>query len=72
MNTTLVLTILIWTLIVAGFGFVIGQVFSDASNRRRAANQELRDQISRLSWNATVLDHQIKKALDILNDIRSR
>ena len=72
MNITLVLTILMWTLIVAGFGFAIGQHFSDERNRRQSASQELRDQISRLSWNATVLDHQLKKALDILNDIRSR
>ena len=56
----------------AGFGFVIGQVFSDERNRRRSASQELRDQISRLSWDAAKLDHQIKNALDILNDIRSR
>jgi predicted nuclease with TOPRIM domain len=72
MNTTLVLTILLWTLIVAGFGFVIGQVFSDQSNRRRSASQELRDQISRLSHDAFMLDHQLKKVLDILNDIRTR
>ena len=49
MNTTIVLTILICTLIVAGFGFVIGQAFSDQSNRRQFASQELRDQISRPS-----------------------
>ena len=54
-----------WTLIVAGFGFVIGQAFSDESNRRRSASQELRDQISKLSWDAGMLDHQLKKALDI-------
>ena len=72
MNTTLVLTILMWTLIVAGFGFVIGQAFSDQSNRRRSAAQELRDQISKLSHDAFMLDHQIKKVLDILNDIRTR
>ena len=45
MNTTIVLTILMWTLIVAVFGFVIGQAFSDQSNRRRSASQEIRDQI---------------------------
>ena len=45
MNTTLVLVILMWALIVAGLGFVIGQAFGDQSNRRRSANQELRDQI---------------------------
>jgi hypothetical protein len=72
MNTTTVLTILICTLIVAGFGFMIGQAFSDQSNRRRSASQELRDQVSRLSWDAFMLDHQLKKVLDILNDIRTR
>ena len=72
MHPTIVLTIQIWTLIVAGFGFVIGQAFSDERNRRRSASQELRDQISKLSWDAGMLDHQLKKALDILNDIRSR
>jgi len=72
MNTTIVLTILIWTLVVAGFGSVIGQAFSDQSNRRRSANQELRDLISRLRWDAAMLDHQFKKALDMLNDIRTR
>ena len=71
MNTTIVLTILLWTLIIAGFGFVIGQAFSDESNRRRSANHELRDQISRLGWDAAMLDHQLKKVLDILNDIRT-
>ena len=45
MHPTIVLTIQIWTLIVAGFGFVIGQAFSDESNRRRSASQELRDDI---------------------------
>ena len=39
MNTTIVLTILMGTLIVAGFGFVIGQGFSDQSNRRRSATR---------------------------------
>jgi hypothetical protein len=72
MNTAIVLTILICTLIVAGFGFVIGQAFSDQSNRRQSASQELRDQVSRLSWDAFMLDHQLKKVLDILNDIRTR
>ena len=72
MNTAIVLTILICTLIVAGFGFVIGQAFSDQSNRRQSASQELRDQVSRLSWDAFRLDHQLKKVLDILNDIRTR
>ena len=72
MNTAIVLTVLIWTLIVAGFGFVIGQAFSDQSNRRQSASQELRDQISRLSCDAFMLDHQLKKVLDILNDIRTR
>ena len=72
MNTTIVLTILMWTLIIAGFGFVIGQVFSDQSNRRRSASQELRDQISRLGWDAAMLDRQLKQVLDILNDIRTR
>ena len=72
MNTAIVLTVLLWTLIVAGFGFVIGQAFSDQSNRRRSASQELRDQVSRLSWDAFMLDHQLKKVLDILNDIRTR
>ena len=72
MNTTLVLTVLIWTLIVAGFGFAIGQHFSDKSNRSRSARQELRDQVSRLSYDAFMLDHQLKRVLDILNDIRTR
>jgi hypothetical protein len=72
MNTAIVLTILICTLIVAGFGFVIGQAFGDESNRRRSASQELRDQVSRFSWDAFMLDHQLKKVLDILNDIRTR
>ena len=72
MNPTIVLTILIWTLIVAGFGFVFGHAFRDESNRRRSASQELRHQISRLSWDAFMLDHQLKKVLDILNDIRTR
>jgi hypothetical protein len=72
MNTTTVLTILICTLIVAGFGFMIGQAFSDQSNRRRSASQELCDQVSRLSWDAFMLDHQLKNVLDILNDIRTR
>ena len=72
MNTTIVLTVLLGTLIVAGFGFVIGQAFSDQSNRRRSASQELRDQISKLSYDAFMLDHQLKKVLDILNDIRTR
>jgi hypothetical protein len=72
MNTTIVLTVLICTLIVAGFGFVIGQAFSDQSNRRRSASQELRDQVARLSWDAFMLDHQLKRVLDILNDIRTR
>jgi hypothetical protein len=72
MNTTIVLVILMWALIVAGLGFVIGQAFGDQSNRRRSANQELRDQISRLSHDAFMLDHQLKKVLDILNDIRTR
>ena len=61
MNTAIVLTVLLWTLIVAGFGFVIGQAFSDQSNRRRSASQELRGQVSRLSWDAFMLDHQLKK-----------
>jgi hypothetical protein len=60
MNPTIVLTILIWTLIVAGFGFVFGHAFRDESNRRRSASQELRHQISRLSWDAFMLDHQLK------------
>ena len=72
MNTTIVVTILIWTLIVAGFGFVIGRAISDKSNRRQSASQELRDQISKLSYDAFMLDHQLKKVLDILNDIRTR
>ena len=72
MNATLVLTILIWTLIVAVLGFAIGQHFSDERNRRRSASQELSDQVSRLSRDTFMLDHQLKKALDILNDIRSR
>ena len=72
MNTAIVLTVLICTLSVAGFGFVIGQAFSDQSNRRQSASQELRDQVSRLSWDAFMLDHQLKKVLDILNDIRTR
>ena len=72
MNTTMALTILIWTLIVAGFGFLIGRAFSDKSNRHQSASQELREQISRLSYDAFMLDHQLKKVLDILNDIRTR
>jgi hypothetical protein len=72
MNATLVLTILIWTLIVAALGFAIGRHFGDQRTRRRYANQELRDKISRLDHNAFMLDHQLKKVLDILNDIRSR
>jgi hypothetical protein len=51
---------------------VISQAFSDQSNRRRSASQELRDQVSHLSWDAFMLDHQLKKVLDILNDIRTR
>jgi predicted nuclease with TOPRIM domain len=72
MNPTIALTILIWTLIVAGLGFVIGQHFGNESNRRRSATQELRDQVSRLGWDAAMLDHQLKKVLDILNDVRTR
>jgi predicted nuclease with TOPRIM domain len=72
MNTAIVLTVLLWTLIVAGFGFVIGKAFNDQSNRRQSATQELRDQVSRLSRDAFILDHQLKKVLDILNDIRTR
>jgi hypothetical protein len=72
MNTTIVLGVLIWTLIVAGLGFVIGQAFSEESKRRRSASQELRDQITHLSWDAFMLDHQLKRVLDILDDIRTR
>ena len=72
MNIALVLIILMWTLIVACFGFAIGRCFSDECHHRRSASQEFRDQITRLSHDTFMLDHRIKKALDILNEIRSR
>jgi hypothetical protein len=69
---TLVLTILIWTLIVAGLGFAIGQYVDNERNRRPSAHRKLRNKMSRLSNDAFMLDHQLKRALDILNDIRTR
>ena len=72
MNTTVVMTTVIWTLIVAGFGFLIGHAFSHESYHRRSASQEFRDQISRLGRDATMMDLRLKQVLDILNDIRTR
>ena len=61
--------ILLWMLVVATFGFVIGWAFGEELGRRRCAEEkveDLRDQLQHAG--APTQDRQLKQMRSVLND----
>ena len=66
-NTTYVL---LWMLIVAGFGFMAGLALGEETARRRCAEQKVEDLRDRLQQAAAPSqERQLKKMRSVLNDV---
>ena len=63
--------ILLWMLIVATFGFVIGWAFGEELGRRRCAEEKVEDLCDQLEQ-ATTLNSHLKEMRSVLNDAHKR